>query len=180
MKIPKTQDKVTTIPNYAIPPKDFIGSKGNSSTNMIGRKMIQDIFREIPIYPDHPKPEKLPIPIIPRKLLDINPELITDFENNSPFQEGIISETYQRPDKSYFQEPQELESLIHAGRKLQKFSLKEADIDKILKIMQRKVLKGTLPVTVKEIQTGYLISFYYKDLYLYLAQDKLPNTKTTI
>ena len=30
-----------------------------------------------------------------------------DFEDNSPFQEGIISEIYQRPDKSYFQEPQE-------------------------------------------------------------------------
>ena len=35
-----------------------------------------------------------------------------------------------------------------------------------------------LPVTVKEIQTGYLISPYFKDLYLYLAQNKLPSTKT--
>ena len=37
-----------------------------------------------------------------------------------------------------------------------------------------------LPVTVKEIQVGYLISPYFKDLYLYLAQNKLPSTKTTI
>ena len=28
-----------------------------------------------------------------------------DFEENSPFQEGIISEAYQRLDKSFFQEP---------------------------------------------------------------------------
>ena len=27
-----------------------------------------------------------------------------DFEGNSPYQEGVISEMYQRPDKSYFQE----------------------------------------------------------------------------
>ena len=27
-----------------------------------------------------------------------------DIEENSPFQEGIISETYERPDKSYVQE----------------------------------------------------------------------------
>ena len=61
------------------------------------------------------------------------------------------------------------------------FLLKQADIDKILKIIQRKVLKGThLPVTVKEIQVGYLISPYFKDLYLYLTQNKLPNTKTAI
>ena len=25
-----------------------------------------------------------------------------DFEENSPFQEGIMSETFQRPDKSFF------------------------------------------------------------------------------
>ena len=39
------------------------------------------------------------------------------------------------------------------GRLVQKFLPKQADIDKILKIIQQKILKGThLPVTVKEIQ----------------------------
>ena len=33
---------------------------------------------------------------------------------------------------------------------------------------------------MKEIQTGYLISLYFKDLYLYLAQNKLPSTKIAI
>ena len=37
-----------------------------------------------------------------------------------------------------------------------------------------------LPVTIKEIQAGYLISPYFKDLYLYLTQNKLPSTKTAI
>ena len=37
-----------------------------------------------------------------------------------------------------------------------------------------------LPVTVKETQAGYLISSYFKDLYLYLAQSKLPTTKAAI
>ena len=121
------------------------------------------------------------MPEIPRSLLDIDPELNRDFEHNSPFQEGVISEMYQRPDKSYFQEPQELVSLINTGRLVQKFLLEEADIDKILKIIQRKVFKGThLPVTIKEIQAGYLVSQYFKDLYLYLAQNKLPYTQSTI
>ena len=61
------------------------------------------------------------------------------------------------------------------------FVPKQADIDKILKIIQRKVFKGThLPVIIKEIQAGYLICAYFKDIYLYLAQSKLPNTKTAI
>ena len=50
------------------------------------------------------------------------------------------------------------------------------DIDKIIDIIRRKVLKGThQPLTIKEIQAGYLISPYFKDLYLYLVQSKLPN-----
>ena len=82
---------------------------------------------------------------------------------------------------SYFKEPQELISLINTSKLAQTFLLKQADIDKILKIIPRKVLKGThLPVTVKEIQAGYLISPYFKDSYLYLGQNMLPNTKTAI
>ena len=38
----------------------------------------------------------------------------TDIEENSPFQENMISEIYERPDKSYFQEPVELTDLIDA------------------------------------------------------------------
>ena len=102
-----------------------------------------------------------------------------DFEENSPYQEGVILETYQRPNKLYFQEPPELQGLVSAGKLVQKVLPKQAD--KILKIIQRKVLKGThLPITVKEIQAGYLISPYFKDLYLHLAQNKLPSTKSAI
>ena len=58
---------------------------------------------------------------------------------------------------------------------------KQTDIDKILKIIQRMVLKGThLPMTVKKIQAGYLHSPYFKDLYLYLTQNKLPSSKKAI
>ena len=35
---------------------------------------------------------------------DISPNINFDFEENSPFQEGIVSETFQRLDKSFFQE----------------------------------------------------------------------------
>ena len=31
-----------------------------------------------------------------------NSNINFDFEGNSPFQEGIMSETFQRPDKSFF------------------------------------------------------------------------------
>ena len=37
-----------------------------------------------------------------------------------------------------------------------------------------------LSVMVKEIQAGYLSGSYFKDIYLYLAQNKLPSSKTAI
>ena len=100
---------------------------------------------------------------------------------NSLYQEEIISKAYQRPDKSYFQELKEIESLVNTGRLVQKFLPKQANIDKILNIIQWKILKGThLSLTIKDIQAGYLISSYFKDIYLYLAQNKLPSTKLAI
>ena len=110
---------------------------------------------------------------------DINPNINFDFEENSPFQEGIMLETFQRLDKSFFQEPKELGDLINKGNLIQRYLPKQTDIDKILEVIQRKVLKGThLPVEIKEIQAGYLHSSYFKDLYL--SQNKLPSSKLVI
>ena len=103
-----------------------------------------------------------------------------DIEENSPFQEGIISEIYERPDTSYVQEPQELKDLIDTTKLIQKYLPKQMDIDKILDIIKKKVLKGThLPLTIKEIQAGYLSSPYFKDLYLFLSQNKLPSKRSS-
>ena len=58
---------------------------------------------------------------------------------------------------------------------------KQADIEKILKVIQRKVLKGTdLLVEIKDIQVGYLNSSHFKEIYLYLSQNKLPTSKAAI
>ena len=120
---------------------------------------------------------------IKQNIQEINPniDINLDFEENSPFQEGIMSETFQRPDKSFFQNPKLLGDLINKENLVHKFLPKQTDIDKILHVIHRKVLKGTyLPVEVKEIQAGYLYNPYFKDLYLYLSQIKLPSSKSAI
>ena len=116
-----------------------------------------------------------------KDLLDNDLDRNIDIEENPPFQEGIISETYERPDTSHVQEPYELKDLIDTTKLIQKFLPKQTDIDKILDIIKRKVLKGThLPLTIKEIQAGYLSSPYFKDLYLFLSQNKLPSKRSSI
>ena len=110
-----------------------------------------------------------------------NTSINLDIKENSPFQEGVISETIQRPDKSFFQNPKRLEDLINTGNLIHKFLPRQMDIDKILHIIQRKVLKGIhLPVEIKEIQAGYLHSPYFREIYQYLLQNKLPHSKLAI
>ena len=80
-----------------------------------------------------------------------------------------------------FQNLKRLEDIIDTGNLIHKFLPKQTDIDKILHIIERKVLKGThLSVEIKEIQAGYLHSPYFKETYQYLLQNKLPNSKLAI
>ena len=129
-----------------------------------------------------PRPPDVTDPLDSQKdLKDNDLDRNVDIEETSPFQEGIISEIYERPDMSYVQDPHELKDLIDTTKLIQKFLLKQMDIDKILDIIKRKVLKGThLPLTIKEIQAGYLSSPYFKDLYLFLSQNKLPSKRSSI
>ena len=79
-----------------------------------------------PIYRPSPKPNRHDVSNQQgsRRSLgieDINPNINLDFEENSPFQEGVMSKTFQRLDRSFFQEPKELGDLINKGNLIQKF-----------------------------------------------------------
>ena len=161
----------------------------NADTGMTHpRPLIPDVpFQPGPTYRSPPKPIRSNIPLSQESsqsslsVENINPDINLDFKENSLFQEGVISEMFQRPDKSFFQEPKELKNLINTGNLIQKFLPKQADVDKILKAVQRKVLKCThLLVEIKEIQARYLTSSHFKDTYLYMSQNKLPTSKTAI
>ena len=112
---------------------------------------------QVPFYPDPlmkppPRPPDIKKQNDRQINLDLDLEINKDIEENSLYQEGIISEIYQRPDTSQLVEPPELADLVNTNNIVQKYLPKQTDIDKILKIIQRKVLKGTdLPVTIKEI-----------------------------
>ena len=110
-----------------------------------------------------------------------NTSINLDIKENSPFQEGIISETIQRLDKSFFQNPKRVEDLIDMGNLIHRFLPRQMDIDKILHIIQQKVLKDShLPGEIKEIQARYLHSPYFKEIYQYLLQNKLPHSRLAI
>ena len=81
-----------------------------NKTETITRRETEGKNREQSFYPDliyrsPPRPpENLP-PESPENKSITKPKIDTEFEENSLHQEGIISEFYQRPDKSYLQQP---------------------------------------------------------------------------
>ena len=79
---------------------------------------------EIPrseILPPYLVPQSRPPPKPPDQLPKIQgvDSSKIEIEDNSPFQESIISEVYERPDNSYFQEPIELKDLIDTNNIIQ-------------------------------------------------------------
>ena len=122
-KIPE----VSNIEKKAITHLDFttpVQLVNSPSTEGINRRPV---IKDIPFYPDPtyrppPKPVRIPISEGPENI-DISPEINIGFKKNSPFQ-GVISKAYQRPDKSFFHEHQELEGLVNTGNLVQKFFTK--------------------------------------------------------
>ena len=117
---PKIELKITNQPDSTAPMQSITNSN-DEVTHRIPK------IKDVPFYPDPnfrppPKPIRTPIPGSSQssESTDNNPEIIIDFEENSWFQEGVILEIYQRPDISFFQDPQELEGLINTGCMVQK------------------------------------------------------------
>ena len=113
-KIPgaaKIEMRITNSTN-STSPAHFVNNVNEEMTQR--RPLTTDVpFYPGPTYRPPPKPIRSPMEgshegsqsSNSAETTDIDSEINLDFEQNSPFQEGAISEAYQRPDKSFFQEP---------------------------------------------------------------------------
>ena len=137
--------------------KDLTHSIYNVSGKMTkNNPLIPDVpFHPGPVYRPKPTKQDVSNPQSSQSstsIEGINHNINFDFEESSLFQEGVLLKTFQRLDKSFLREPKELGDLIHRGNLVHKYLPKQTDINKILKVIQTKVLKDThLPVEIKEI-----------------------------
>ena len=115
-KIPGRTEIETRKTNH-MHTKNLMHSINNTNGKMTKKTLIPDVpFHPGPVYKLLPKLIKQDVsyPQSSRSSTDIeniNPNF--DFEENSPFQEGIISKTFQRLDRSFFQEPKGLGNFIN-------------------------------------------------------------------
>ena len=83
----------------------IVTGKTNSihSTSSMSDRLINNnpFMLDVPFHLDplNKDPKQQPIK---QNIQEINPKINFDFEENLPFQEGVMSETFQRLDKSFF------------------------------------------------------------------------------
>ena len=135
MPEPITQSQVNVQPQHIpIPLPQHQQVDPTCIIQQIGPKIQH---RPSPPYCDpytrpQPRPPDITDPLDSWKdSLDNDLDRKVEIEENSPFQEGIISEIYERLDMSYIQEPQELKDLIDTTKLIQKCLPNKMDIDKI-------------------------------------------------
>ena len=166
---PVTQNTIPRIDKILV--KTSKDSKPNINTQtqpqntVVNQQLPQGLVRpgNIILISTHPSVRPLPKPPdTVGKGATSSPDLVqnpnVDFEENSPHQEGIITETYISPDKSYIEQPQELTNLVNASKLVQKYLPRQADIDKILDIIKRKGTKRYTLAPYHHGHTGRLLN----------------------
>ena len=123
---PVTQSQDSTVPQHhvATVPQPLVLPVPASIP-----QPIESTIDHRPIPPYHEpfvRPPPRPPDVIDMKdnrkdLSGIDTDRKIEFEENSSHQEDIISETYERPDKSFIQEPPKLKDLIDTSKLIQKF-----------------------------------------------------------
>ena len=87
----------------------------------------------------------------------------------------ILDPEIRIPTEEYFVLPPPLESLLDKAKMAYKFLPKQGDIDRLIAKINKKVLRDTnLCVDLRDLKAAYLTSPHFRDIYLYLLQNRMP------
>ena len=87
----------------------------------------------------------------------------------------LVKVAYHSPTKEDLVEPVLLADLVEHSRLLHTEHPKQKDIDTIMKIINQKILQQVhLPTSFRDLHGAYLSNPHFRDIYLYLLQNRLP------
>ena len=87
----------------------------------------------------------------------------------------ILDPEIKIPTEEDFVLPPPLESLLDKAKMAYKFLPKQGDIDRLIAKINKKVLRDTnLCVDLRDLKAAYLTSPHFRDIYLYLLQNRMP------
>ena len=87
----------------------------------------------------------------------------------------ILDPEIRIPTEEDFVLPPPLESLLDKAKMAYRFLPKQGDIDRLIAKINKKVLRDTnLCVDLRDLKAAYLTSPHFRDIYLYLLQNRMP------
>ena len=94
-----------------------------------------------------------------------------------PYQDKEMEPVFKIPDLDDFLLPPVLGDQITDATLMHRYLPKQSDINKIMEQIKRKYLtKLQLPCSLRDMQAAYLNSPHFRDIYLAVGMNKLPNT----
>ena len=91
----------------------------------------------------------------------------------TPFDE--VETVFRKPVSKDFEIPPSLAEQASEDRIVHKFLPKQVDLETVLKQVQNKVLRKThFPTSMKDMEAAYLHSPFFRDIFVYLSQNKVP------
>ena len=122
--------------------------------------------------------QQRPIPTIDNSVAVQDP---FDTQMEVPFSEDIVEPVFKRPNMADFEIPPVLEEMIPDGALIHKHLPKQVDMDRILALINRKYLrKMHLPCNLRNMQTAYMQSPHFCDIYNVLLFNKYPKNRKAV
>ena len=113
--------------------------------------------------------------ILLEQLLKFHPPPIEGIDTGGADGLETLDPEIRIPIEEDFVLPPPLESLLDKAKMAYKFLPKQGDIDRLIAKINKKVLRDTtLCVDLRDLKAAYLTSPDFRDIYLYLLQNRMP------
>ena len=138
-------------------------------------------FTQIPLLgtePDFRHPSfKAPQQTVakPATVRDLRGDPFLDPDNEKPLEEALVEGNFRSPILEDFIIPPTLSEETKGKTLLAKNLPKQTDIDRLLAVLNRKILTSRFPDGMKDLEAAYTHSACFKDIYEYLRYNKLPS-----
>ena len=106
----------------------------------------------------------------------LNPRPIPGIDTGA--EEEVLDPEIQVPQQNDFIPPQSLDKVIDLSKTAYKFLPKQGEIDRLLKQIERKVLRDiNISKELRDLKAAYMESPHLRDIYLNLMNGKVPFNK---
>ena len=143
----------------------------------VDQKPVQHI--PMPAQNIHPNFQVPQQQIRPAQIQDLKGDPWLDPTAEPPLEESSVDAFFRHPMKEDFIIPPTLSEASKNKTLLAKDLPKQTDIDRLMKVLNRKILAQTrFPEPMKDLEAGYIHSGFFKDIYEYIRYNRLPTNQS--